>query len=99
MHSYKVHCFITPCDNKIKIFHYIHIMDKIIKSQFTKKQKYIIFGITVSVFTVATILGLAIGLGLKNSKDSPTTATTTSTSTTTTTTVKEFLPLNFTGIF
>ena len=74
-------------------------MDKIIKSQFTKKQKYIIFGITVSVFTVATILGLAIGLGLKNSKDSPSPATTTSTSTTTTTTVKEFLPLNFTGIF
>ena len=76
-------------------------MDKIIKSQFTKKQKYIIFGVTASVFTVATILGLAIGLGLKNSKDSlsPTTATTTSTSTTTTTTVKEFLPLNFTGIF
>ena len=71
-------------------------MDKIIKSQFTKKQKYIIFGVTASVFTVATILGLAIGLGLKNSKDSP---TTTSTSTTTTTTVKEFLPLNFTGIF
>ena len=71
MHSYKEHCFITPCDNKIKIYNYIHIMDKIIKSQFTKKQKYIIFGVTASVFTVATILGLAIGLGLKNSKDSP----------------------------
>ena len=76
-------------------------MDKILKSQFTKKQKYIIFGVTASVFTVAIILGLAIGLGLKNSKDSPspTTATTTSTSTTTTTTVKEFLPLNFTGTY
>ena len=68
------------------------------KSQFTRKEKLIIYGVTLSVFTVATsvYIGVTIGLGLKNTGALPTTVETNTSSTTATTPITATTPVTMT---